>query len=527
MTNYKIIILSILFFLYFIIGAYLSLTTGISHDQYHEQLNWKINFEAIQSIFFDKGSYEVLLNYLDKYHGIAFHYISQPVQFLIYEKVANFYDVTLDGSYYLSRHLAVFIFFCFAGYFFYLLSYKISNDKNFSIICLVLLFLYPYLFGHAQINGKDIPFMSVWIISTFLLFKIIESFYYEEEIGFINILLISLVTAFLISIRVTGILILLEYFIALIILLNVKNIKFFSFLNKNKNFFILFPIFLLFFIYIFNPILWLNPLELINSIKWMGKYYHDVCTLTLGNCMKALNLPSSYIFIWLFFKLPIIILLGLAAFPLIEKKIFNDGLKTIFYGIISITTLTILFLLILRNVALYDEIRHIMFLIPLIFLIGLYNIFIFNKNLFYVTSILVMIFFIFENISLKKYQYTWLNSLAKFTDIKKNFEIDYMGISNKNLQLKIYEYSIKNDIPRDTCVYGNSYSDVFLSNKGFTCFKLYSSLDSAKNKPFFAYQNGRNIKRSNPKDCKLIHSENYRYTLSKKDIVSGKLWFCK
>ena len=76
----------------------------------------------------------------------------------------------------------------------------------------------------------------------------------------------------------------------------------------------------------------------------MGKYYHDVCTLTLGNCMKALNLPSSYIFIWLFFKLPIIILLGLAAFPLIEKKIFNDGLKTIFYGIISITTLTILFL---------------------------------------------------------------------------------------------------------------------------------------------------------------------------------------
>ena len=137
-----------------------------------------------------------------------------------------------------------------------------------------------------------------------------------KKLRFINILLISLVTAFLISIRVTGILILLEYFIGLIILLNVKNINFFSFLNKNKNFFILFPIFLLFFIYIFNPIFWLNPLELINSIKWMGKYYHDVCTLTLGSCMKALNLPSSYIFIWLFFKLPIIILLGLSNFSI-------------------------------------------------------------------------------------------------------------------------------------------------------------------------------------------------------------------
>ena len=30
-----------------------------------------------------------------------------------------------------------------------------------------------------------------------------------------------------------------------------------------------------------------------------------------------------------------------------------------------------------------------------------------------------------ENISLNNYQYTWLNSLAKFTDIEKNFEIDY------------------------------------------------------------------------------------------------------
>ena len=527
MTNYKIIILSILFFLYFIIGAYLSLTTGISHDQYHEQLNWKINFEAIQSIFFNKGSYEVLLNYLDKYHGIAFHYISQPIQFLIHEKVANLNDVTLEGSHYLSRHLVVFSFFCFAGYFFYLLSYKISDNKNFSLLCVILLYLYPYLFGHAQINGKDIPFMSAWIISTFFLFKIIEKFYHDEKSDFKTILLISFVTAFLISIRVTGILILLEYLIGLIILLNIKKVNFFSFLNKNKNFFIFFPIFLLFFIYIINPVLWLNPLELINSIKWMGKYYHDVCTLTLGSCMKALNLPSSYIFIWLFFKLPMIILFGLAIFPFIEKKIFNHGLKTIFYGIISITTLSILFLLILKNVALYDEIRHIMFLIPFIFLIGLFNIFILNKKLFYITSIFVVIFFITENISLKKYQYTWLNSLAKFTDIQKNFEIDYMGISNKNLQLEIYEYSLKNNISKSTCIYGNSYSDVFLSKKGFTCFKLYSSLDSAKDRPFFAYQNARNIKRSKPNDCKLIHSENYRYTLSKRDIISGKLWICE
>ena len=32
---------------YFFIGIFLSLNSGISHDEYHEQLNWKINSRKI------------------------------------------------------------------------------------------------------------------------------------------------------------------------------------------------------------------------------------------------------------------------------------------------------------------------------------------------------------------------------------------------------------------------------------------------------------------------------------------------
>ena len=152
--------------------------------------------------------------------------------------------------------------------------------------------------------------MSIWIISTYFLFILIEKFYYDNEIKIKEIFIISFLTAFLISIRITGILILLEYLIAIIILTNVKKTNFLWFLNVNKINFLYFIIFSLFFIYILNPVFWLNPMEFFNSISWMGKYYHDICTLTLGSCMDALNLPSSYIFIWLFFKLPLIILLG-------------------------------------------------------------------------------------------------------------------------------------------------------------------------------------------------------------------------
>jgi len=526
MINYKNTIIFILFLTYFFIGVFLSLTNGISHDQLHEQLNWKTNFQAIQSVFNDKGDYKLLLAYIDKYHGIGFHYISQPIQFLIHGIVGEFTQVTVDGSYYLSRHAVVFLIFSLSGYFFYLLCLKISENKNFSLISVILFLLYPYFFGHAQINGKDIPFMSIWIIATYFLINVIEKFYYNKKIDIKLIFYISFVTSFLISIRIVGILILIQYLIALLILLNLRNLNFFTFIKKNIIFFSIFTILLIIFTYLLNPILWLNPLEIINSVKWMGKYYHDVCTLTLGSCMKALNLPSSYMFIWFFFKLPIIILLGLFLFPFVEEKILKKDIKTIIYGTSIITPLSLLFIFIIKNVALYDEIRHVMFLIPFLFLVALYNIFIFNKKFFYYSSIFVIIFFIIENISLKKYQYTWLNSFAKFTNIQKNFEIDYMGVSNKNLQNQIVKYSLENKISKDTCVYGNLYTNVFLQQKGFTCFKLYSFLDSAKNRPFFAYQNVRNIKRNKPNDCKLIHSEKYNYIFFEKDIVTGKLWYC-
>ena len=526
MLNLRNTLIVIVYVAYFIVGAYLSITNGIAHDQYHEQLNWKINFDAIKSLFNNDNGYQQLLNYKDKYHGIGFHYFSQPIQFLTHNLIGKIDNVNFIYAYYISRHLPVFLIFNISSIFFYLLSVKISGCRNFSLIVTAIFLLYPYFFGHAQINGKDIPFLSLWLICTYYLFVIIESFYEGKKITIKNIILISFFTAFLISIRITGILVLLEYLIAIIILINLRNLKPFNFFLKNISFLVTFVILLALFIYILNPIYWLDPTEFFNSIIWMGKYYHDICTLTLGECMSSLNLPSSYIFIWLFFKLPILVLIGLFIYPIIEKKIFNNGIKTIYYGIFALTVLLILFIFILKNVALYDEIRHIMFLIPLIFLVSFYNIFIFNKKLFYFFSILVLFFFISENIALKKYQYTWLNSFAKFTNIEKNFEIDYLGISNKNMQKEILNYSKKNKISRNTCIYGNTYAPAYVENFYFSCFYNYSSLDAAKIRPFFAYQNVRNLKRSDPKDCDLILDESYKYSFSNQKIVVGKLWYC-
>ena len=526
MIKYKGFIFSLLF-LYIIIGCFLSIFNGVSHDQYHEQLNWEINFQAIKGFFLGLDNYNVLTSYIDKYHGIAFHYLSQPFQFLLSDFISDFNYANELGGIYISRHLPNFILFSISGIYFYLICFKISNDNIFSLISTILYLTYPYLFGHAQINAKDIPFLSFWILCTYYFFKIIEKVNNSKKVLFKDIFVLSFVTAFLISVRISGSLIFLQYLIAVIVLVNTKKIDIFNLVIKNSLLFLFFIFFTLLLIYLFSPIFWINPLEIFNSLDYMSKYYHDTCTLTLGECMRAQNLSSSYIFIWLFFKLPILIIIGIVIFPLIENRIINNSISSIFYLIIIFTIFSIILLLILLDVALYDELRHVMFLLPLIFIPSLYNIYLFNRKIFYILSSLTIIFFIFDNFFLKKYKKKCLNIFDKLFNIQKNFEVDYWGVSNKNLQKEILIYSKKNNLPKNICVYGDLYADVFLEKKGYKCFGTYSQIDSVGERPFFAYQNVRNLKRSKPKDCNLIKIEKYNYTFSSKDIVTGKLWYCE
>ena len=525
MTKYRNHLLLIFLLLYTFIGIYLSVTNGISHDEFHEQLNWEVNLSSIKS-FFANGNINELLNYNDKYHGIGFHLLSQPVQKLLNEFISNYNEVSSYGGYLISKHPVIFILFSISSIFFYLLCLKVSKNINFSIFSSLIYLFYPYLFGHAQINPKDVPFLSIWIINSYFFLTIIESLFYEKEILKRKIILCSFFSAYLISIRISGLIVFVEFIIAFIILFNIKKINLISFLKKNYLTFIHFFIFLLFFIYILNPIFWTNPLEIIKSIEWMSKYYNDVCTNTLGKCLRALNLPSSYVFIWFFFKLPILVILGFVFFPFVEQNIFKEKIISIYYGTFLFTVLSILIIFILKNVALYDEIRHIMFLIPMIIIVSLTNIFYFNNKLFYSLSAITIIFFVLENFSINPYQYTWLNSFAKVTDIEKNFEIDYWGISNKNLQKKIIKYAEINSINSSACVYGDLYTKEFLLKKDFKCFKNYSELDAAKERPFYVYKNVRNVKRSNPKDCNLIWNETYKYILSNKEISVGTVWYC-
>ena len=114
----------------------------------------------------------------------------------------------------------------------------------------------------------------------------------------------------------------------------------------------------------------------------MSQHIQTVCTITLGECMPAQNIPSTYLLIWFFFKLPLIITFSLGFYFLVEKKLQKIKFGNLILSSLFFSTLSILILLILFEVNLYDEIRQVMFLIPGIFIISLSILFLYSKKIF-------------------------------------------------------------------------------------------------------------------------------------------------
>ena len=115
--------------------------------------------------------------------------------------------------------------------------------------------------------------------------------------------------------------------------------------------------------------------------------------------------------VWFFYKLPILILFGLLVYPFIEKKLYVKKINLIIILSLIFTVLLIVFMLIFSKAVLYDELRHVMFLIPIIMIISFISIYHFlSKKILYSIIISYIFFFTFQNFKIYPYNYIWLNN---------------------------------------------------------------------------------------------------------------------
>lgn len=520
--NFKTSLFYLIILLYAIVGVYLSLNVGITHDEYHNFVVGEANKKKILNIFFNKDFQISELEGLNTYYGSGFHLLTIPIDYIL-NFILDLNYISSDSKGLLLKHPSVLLFFVISGIYFRKIIYLITKNNNYSYICTLFYLSYPYLLGHSLFNIKDIPFLSVWLICTYYIIDISNYFSLKKDINLRKFLILAILTAYLLSIRISGILIFLEYLVFFIFTISYTNYNYILFF---KNFFrqlFLFISSTLILFYIFSPSYWHNPLEVINGIKAMSQHEQTVCTITLGECMKAQNLPSSYLPIWFFFKLPILILFGFIYFVYKEKSIFSSTKNILTIAPLLISSFSIIFLLILFNVNLYDEVRQVMFLIPLFFIISMSALFTLPNKLSFVLLCFFIIFFFYQNIKIYPYNYVWLNNLTNLIGINNKFELDYWGVSSKKIASFINQESPDENI----CIISvrdNGIKD-FVENKK-ACFLPFSKLHQKNKRPFYVALTERSIKKGIPNNCKNIYNEKININFSRENLIMAKVFKC-
>ncbi len=417
-----------LFISFLVLGFSVYKDYGVSFDEPSQrELNGLVNYHYIT-----QGDYATLINGNEKYHGPAFE-----IALVLAEKVFN---VTDSGEIYLLRHLLTFLSFALGVFFFYLVCVGFLKSEIIGIIGCACLILSPRIFAESFYNSKDVVFLSFTIINIY------TTLLFDKRKTLPVLFLHALVTAFVIDIRVTGIIIpLISLFLLIIDLFLKTEIK----RMKVALMGCIYLIVTIGFVILFWPVLWRNPVQhFMGAVAEMSHYHWKGHVLYMGEFISADQLPWHYIPVWFFITTPIVYsILFFSGLLFFLRTLFKDGFMQLIRSKFMIINLTIffapLFAVIFLHSVVYDSWRHLYFIYPSFLLVSLYGFqkiqeLISTKRIakisLYGILFVSLINTSFATIRLHPFENVYFNSFAgkDMENIKKKFELDYWGLSYKD-----------------------------------------------------------------------------------------------
>lgn len=525
-----------------ILGFWACLDIGLGWDEGHERLTLNHNLQAIYGLLIgDTSAYQGLTQYGDRYYGIGFHlpafFLSQLLQTIL--------PATFNNPDLIFAHIGVFGCFLGSGYLVQLIFLRITQNKLIAITGMLTYLLWPYLLGHGLMNIKDMPFLFAWLLCTYLALCVFFDNPTTNQIAkhppYKSLFFLSIATGWLLSIRISGILILIEYGCLII---STYVLQFASkppssaplnpleFLKSLVFFGLIFPAT---FIALY-PITWHNPLEIVNAISYMSHHPWSGTTLTAGRFITPGQQVGFYLTVWLVAKTPVLVLAGIIAIPLaffLKRQQSNAG-KQVNYCVLTqwvgllMSVVAILVALIVNHVSLYNELRQILFLFPLIFIVGICSLYFISKKICLIGMIFSGALFIWDNFMLYPYNYSYLNEVARLRPAAQYFETDYFGFSagrsgswiRENPNMIFYK-----------CIYAYPThlveNELDSANKPCLIDSQGNAYNLKKDAPSLLYITQRNlINFPIPSDCRLIHSEQRILPFSKNPLVMGQIFYC-
>lgn len=512
-------------------GIYAAFTTGISYDEDAEFRTYLVNVNAVSGLLNGSSeAYAHLMQYVDRYYGIGFHIFSHGLSSLLGGIIDGLLPFSPLGSRLIWGHAAVFIIFLGSGALFRACLLSLTKDRLIASLGMFAFLLWPYVFGHALMNVKDIPFMFGWLCCTYLALRIFElSTHFSKDLV-VRFLLLGAFTGWLMSIRVSGILIFVEYFwLACFWYFGNRKIKISMTFTQAIGIASVFLLALALTIFCFYPILWHNPFELINALAFMSSHPWLGDTLTAGKLVEPKTHLLFYIAAWQLVKLPIFVMAGLlAAFYFMLRDFLRrecgDRYKAI--SALYLSVLTILGLLILQRVALYNELRQILFIAPLLMMIAVVGLRSMSRGFAILALVATSAFMLIDDLDLNPYQYTYINEVARNTDIGKKYETDYYGLAVKETAIWLNSSQVDG---KSQCLYvpAKHLWEFAVDPQKFPCVSGFPGDLSLIEKPFLFFVQTRSVTSFRaPPWCRVIHAEERSLPFSGAKLRMGEIYEC-
>jgi hypothetical protein len=207
---------------------------------------------------------------------------------------------------------------------------------------------------------------------------------------------------------------------------------------------------------LFWPVLWEGPaFHFTSAMAEMSKYQWNDDILYRGSIITGTTVPWHYLLVWIAISTPIpYLLLFFVGLIFITKRLITQPLYFASHQKDQLLMMVCFFLplimiIVLKSVV-YDGWRHVFFIYPSFILIALCGLkslkdglFKKNKFLLFILVGCAIVFNFSVMAGLHPYENVYFNRLAgkDMKEVKKNFELDYYGLSSK----QALEYILKND----------------------------------------------------------------------------------
>ncbi len=441
------------FFVFFVLGIFIFDDYGISCDEAAQREIGIMNYQYITK------TNNKLIDNVDRYHGPFFEMLLFGIE-TIWNRLDSNNGYMDIRDVYLMRHFVTFFTFYVSVFFFFLLCKHHFGDWKPALLGCLLLALSPRIFSQAFYNSKDLPFLSLFIISIYTLIKFLD----KKTLA--RAFLHALACGLLIDIRMMGIVVPCFTFLFIMIdfLCGSGSVK--MKIKKVIPGMICYVLLLIVFVILLWPILWEGPVyHFIEAFKDLSRHLWYLDVLYLGEYVSAADVPWHYIPVWFFMTTPIVYILffivGLiytvyilvlkSRIFLKDKQIQNNLIFLLWFFLPLIAVIAL-------HSVLYDSWRHMFFIYPaflLITLIGIQNGYrwIQFKSKWHLHQVAMIFFFIilfgglseilYFMVKYHPYQDVYFNRIAgkDMESIKQNFDLDYWSLS----YTKALEYILQND----------------------------------------------------------------------------------